>query len=237
MAVLFSASGIPEVKRFLGLAAQRGRNPRRTLIDIGEEMLVRNQRRLRRGVDVNGVAFKPSRRAVRDGGQTLWGDGKLGSSLHYDVGQSAGASALDLFSSDKRARVHYEGLTITPKNAQFLTIPMRARGGIFGDGDKGGAITGNRTGTRARHFKNAFFLRRGNRLFLMQRVGKELAGEKVVKVSRKSGSQRQIYDALRVLFMLVRSVKMPKREWMGFSNEDVDMAAAKLGGHVMGDTK
>lgn len=206
MSILYQVHGVAEVKRFLGLAAQNARDPRPALKDAGEDMLGRHQLRLRRGVDVHGKPFKRSAGADRRSGQTLWATGKLASSVHYSVSKTA----FDLFSSDPRARVHHEGLPVRPKNGKrFLTIPL--------DGATQGAVA-NRNGARARQFKNTFFLRFGAHLFLMQRVGK----------GKDKGS-------LRALFLLVRSVQMPRREWLGFDASDMEMVAGKLAARITGD--
>jgi hypothetical protein len=210
MGLLYQTQGTAEVKRWLGLARDQARDPRPALKDSAEEMLARTQRRMRAGVDVHGRPFTRSRGGAGRGGQTLWDRGVLAASAQYSVTRDA----FDLFSSDKRARVLQEGETITPKNSQFLTIPIRARGGMFGQRDV--AAIGNRTGTRARHYKNTFFLRRGERLLLMQKTPG---------------------GALRALFLLVRSVKLPRREWLGFNSADLDMVAGKLGSHISGDKR
>jgi hypothetical protein len=83
---------------------------------------------------------------------------------------------------------------------------------MFGQSDTD--TKGNRTGARARDFAKTFFLRRGERLFLMQKTGN---------------------GTVRALFLLVRSIRMPKREWMGFSNDDMEMAAEQLGRRITGE--
>lgn len=237
MAILFQTQGTDGVKRFLGQAAARARDPRPAFKDAGEEMLVRTQRRMRAGVDVHGRHFKPSKRAAMDNGQTLWSRGGLGASAQYSVTREA----FDLFSTDKRARVHYEGLTIVPRNGKFLTIPMRGRGGLFNNAGQSGVANDNRTGTRARHFKNTFFLRRGNSLFLMQRVAKDISattdGGGIKRYSVKRTTKTALPTALRILFKLVTHVDMPKREWLGFGGNDLEMVENKLAAHVTGEKR
>ncbi len=210
MAILFGIrlDGGGDAGKFLGGVAARMRDPRRGLKFIGEEMLLRTHKRMRAGIDVDGRAFARSRRAEQSGGQTLFDRGALAASVNYE----ANATTLDLFSSDKRARVHQEGLEIRPKKAKFLTIPLRARGGLF----SGPALDtqANRTGARASHFKNTFFLRRGRFLLLMQKTGDK---------------------TLRALFLLVRSIREKKREWLGYSPADQEMAGEVLGRHIEGD--
>jgi phage gpG-like protein len=212
MAIIFQIDGKREVRDFLGGAIARMRNTLPARKFVGEEMLLRTQRRLSGGVDVNGRPFKPSRRAEMFGGQTLFDRGTLAASANYDTP----GTDLELFSSDKRARVHQEGLEIRPKKGTFLTIPLRARGGIFEGAISGVSVKANRTGARAGHYGDTFIKRFGDRAYIMQRVG----GKK-----------------LRALFLLLRSVKMPKREWLGFSPDDMEMAADKIGGHITGEGK
>lgn len=211
MGVLFQYEGFKEARQFLAGAAGRMRDTRTARKFIGEEQLARNQRRIRAGIDVDGKRFTPSRRVQMSGGQTLVDRGRLAASLNYDTpGEN-----LDLYSSDKRARVHWEGREIKPTGGRkFLTIPLRARGGMHsGDGID---IRANRTGARASHFskKTTFFRWVRGRLFLFQRT--EARG-------------------IRALFLLVRSVKMPERKWFGFSSEDLEMASQVLGRHVEGE--
>lgn len=210
MAVLFQIDGLDRAREFLAGASRRMRNPEAALRLIGEAMLVSTQRRMRAGLDVDGKPFVRSRRAESGGGQTLWDRGALVSSVNYSVRPDG----LVLFSSDKRAAVHYDGRTITPKRASFLTIPLRARGGMYA----GRVVaTGNRRGDRARHYQNTFFLRRGGRLFLMQRLPGEGRGR------------------IRALFLLLRSVRLPRRKWLGFTRGDLEMVSQRLGRSIMGD--
>lgn len=210
MAVLFRIDGVSEARGFLRTAADRMRRPERELKLAGEEMLARTQRRMRAGLDVEGKPFVRSKRSERAGGQTLWDRGALAASASYATTRDV----LELFSSDKRALVHYEGATITPKRAKFLTIPLRARGGMFA----GGVVAqDNRRGDRARHYKGTFFLRRGGRLFLMQRLPGEGRGR------------------IRALFILLKKVQLPARRWLGFGRADVEMVAERLGRSVTGD--
>lgn len=210
MAMLFSLTGAQEVKNFLNGTAQRFRKPRPGLKFIGEELQLSTARRMAAGVDVDGRPFKPSRRAEREGGQTLFSNGALANSVHY----TARETDADYFSTDKRSRVHQEGLAITPKaGKQFLTIPLRATGGVFGGAVD---IKGNRAGDRASHYSRAstFFLRKHGRLLLMQRTGK---------------------NAIRALFLLVRSVRMPRRQWFGFSGADLAMVDRVLTRHLLNE--
>lgn len=163
---------------------------RRPSKNVGEMMLASTHQRMARGLDVHGQRLK-SDRASRQGHQPLRG---LADSVHYAVDQEG----LALFSSDIRAGVHFRGDTIVPKRARFLTIPLRARGG---ESAGGAGLIANRTGRRARHYKNTFFLRKNGKLLLMQRTPG---------------------GALRALFLLVKKVKLKKNEWLGWSREDLN---------------
>lgn len=210
MAIIFKVSGAGVAREFLGASADRAGDLGRPLRWIGEEMLARTQLRMRAGTDIHGRPFTPSKRVSRDGGQTLWNRGALAASANYSVS----GDTLELFSSDVRARIHNEGGTILPKKAKWLTIPLRAVGGYGKTTDV--AASPNRSGRRARDYKNTFFRRRGNKLFLCQ--------------TTESG-------AVRVLFLLVRSVRIPKREWLGFGADDEAMAIQKIGEYVAPEEK
>jgi hypothetical protein len=210
MAILFQLSGSDGGEGFRR-SARKMRSAKSALAFLGEEEILRNSRRLRSGVDVDGVPFKPSRRAGESGGQTLSQTGALGASMNY----AAADKQLDLYSTDKRARVHYEGLEVRPKKGMFLTIPLRAGAGMFGGAMFGLDVKANRLGDRAGHYSKSstFFAWRGGKLFLFQ------------KTSSKT---------IRALFLLVRSVQMPARRWFGFSKDDLELATKVLGDHVTG---
>lgn len=209
MAILFNIEGVPQAKASLFGSAARMRRPERALRFIGEEMLTRNARTLAAGLDVDGARLKPSRRAERSGGQTMFDTGALAASENYGVN----GGNLDLFSTHPSAGVHWRGDTIRPKRAQFLTIPLRAAGGMFAGGVD---VRANRRGDRASHYAKAstFFAWRNGRLFLFQKTGK---------------------NRLRALFLLVKSVRMPKRKWMGFGARDVEMVREVLARHVLSE--
>ena len=186
--------------RRLGLAARDTRKPRAL---IGEEMLLRTAERFARGIGPDGKPWKRSRRADRSGGQTLNDSGVLASRTAYDV---KGTDDLDLFSWDKRARVHQLGLPITPTDGhEFLTIPLRARGGSYEAPERAVAPRKGRDGRRARDYgaRSTFIARVRGRLFIFQKLGD---------------------GAVRALFLLVRSVVMPARPFLGFSDDDLAMA-------------
>lgn len=160
----------------------------------GEEMIVRTQDRMAKGLDIHGRPFKKSRRSSVLGRPTLGGsDRSMANSAHYAVA----GNGLDWYSTHIGAAVHQEGKTIKPKNRKWLTIPLRAIGG--NNETAGLSMKANRSGKRALDFKGTFFLRSRGRLFLMQK----LDGKK-----------------LRALFLLVKSMTMKKNEWFGFTAGD-----------------
>jgi hypothetical protein len=203
-------SGFRETRRFLAGTSARIRNPESALRDAGEDQIFRNTHRMRAGRDIDGRPFKASRRVERSGGQTLFDRGALAASQNVD----ASNTKLDYYSTDKRARAHWDGALIVPKKASFLTIPLRARGGMFGGEDL--SVRQNRAGDRARHYKNTFFKWRGGRLFLFQKIGEK---------------------KVRALFMLVRSIKLPQRKWMGYGGDDLARLRERLRAHVFGERR
>jgi hypothetical protein len=205
-----TTSGEREARAMFTDAKARMKNTLVMRKRFGEEMLVRNRRRLSSGVDIDNEAFKPSRRAAMFGGTTMFDSAALARSIHYDTP----ANDLDLFSTNKAARVHWLGLTIRPVHGSFLTIPLRARGGLFASAAVD--VVANRTGRRASHYAAAstFIKRFGNHAFIMQKVGAH---------------------SLRALFILLSEVKMPQRRWFGFGGDDLTLAAERLGDYVVGE--
>lgn len=206
--VVFRLYGAPEAKAMVAGAADRAARPERVLKNLGDAEITRNHHNIEAGKDTDGRPFKKSRRASMFGGQTMFHSAELADSVNYTVKQGE----LELYSTSRRARVHYDGETITPKNGRYLTIPLRAKGGVFAG--VGLDVQANRRGTRARHYKNTFFARRGGKLFMFQKVG----GKDSNKV--------------RALYLLVTSSKLPARKWMGI---DINRAAAVLGAHITGE--
>jgi hypothetical protein len=213
MALLWQMSGVEDARGFIAGAASRMRDTRASRKFIGEEMLFRTQRRMRAGIDIDGKPFVPSRRASKFGGQTLWDRGRLAASVNYDTP----GNDLELFSTDKRARVHWEGLEIFPKAGhKFLAIPLRAPGGLFAGAFGGVDVKANRTGRATGHYyRDSTFIKRIGRLtYIFQKVDKK---------------------RIRALFLLVRSVKEKQRKFFGFGASDLDMAANKLGADIVGE--
>ena len=192
----------------LGLAAKDTRTVR---ADIGEEMLRRIEKRFATETGPDGERWKRSRRAEREGGQTLRQTNALRSSIHYDVSDGN----LNLYSSDKKARVHQLGLSIYPKPGhQYLTIPLRAEGGEFGEPEKSTLSRKGRDRRRAAHYNVAdegvgrtWVARVHGKLYLFQATGEH---------------------TVRALFLLVGSVTMIARPFLGFGQDDIAMVIAML---------
>jgi hypothetical protein len=196
---------------------------RRPSVEIAKRLVASNKARLGRGVDVHGRALR-SNIAKRLGLIPLGGEwGLFGRSIRAEATESG--DGVDLYSTFIGADVAYKGKTITPKVRQYLTIPLEAKGGEFSKSESGGflgaglSIKGNRTARRAEHFENTFFMRTDGKLFLVQ----------ADKRKKFSGEARR---KLRFLFLLVRSVRYPKNEWLGVSPSDSAMAAEVYGRHL-----
>lgn len=196
---------------------------RRPSVDIAKALVASNRKRLGRGVDVNGRALR-SALAKRLGLVPLGGEsGLFGRSIRAEPMTSG--DGVDLYSTFIGADVAYQGKVITPRVKQWLTIPLEAKGGEASESEAGRflstglSIKDNRTGRRAEHFDNTFFMRTDGKLFLVQ-------NDKRKKFSGKSARK------LRFLFLLVRSVRYPKNEWLGASNDDLAMAAEVYGAHL-----
>lgn len=200
---LANVKPIRDAIRRLGIRAHDTLRPRR---NIGEEMLRRTAERMRQGISPDGQPWKRSRRAEREGGQTLVHTGTLASRNAYDT---PGAD-LQLYSWDKRSRVHQLGLTIEPKNGEYLTIPLRSADGVAEKPARPVSAKKGRDGRLAKHYASSstFIARRNGKLFIFQHVGEH---------------------AIRALFLLVRSVQMIARPYLGFGDDDIAMVFAVFG--------
>lgn len=217
--------GLSDIQRRIARLGERLRpdSLRRPSVEIAKSLVRSNKQRLARGVDVHGRALK-SGLASRLGITPLGGEFRtFGRSIKaepYGRGDS-----VDLYSTFIGADVAYKGKTIRPKTKKYLTIPLEAKGGEFSRSQKGNFLSAglgladNRTGRRAGHFKDTFFMTKDGKLFLVQHD----------KRQRFSGPNRQ---KLRFLFVLVRSAQYPKNEWLGVSNDDLSMAAEIYGKHL-----
>jgi hypothetical protein len=207
------STGIRELRERIARTKTAMKDLRAPSKAIGEEMIVRTNARLGRGLDIHGRPFRRSRRSQVLGTPTLGGsDHSLARSAHYAVE----GGGLVWYSDHIGADVHQSGKTITPKSAKFLTIPLRARGGTGADDSLRLTREKNRAGYRARDFKDTFFRWVNGKLFLFQKTDGRGA--------RRGG--------IRALFLLVKKVTMPKNEWFGFTAGDEEMAADTYGKHI-----
>jgi hypothetical protein len=179
----------------------RTKNLRRVHSFVGPEITLRTKRRMNAGVDVDGLPLK-SRRAARRGTPPLGGAYKAyGRSLKWSLDTNGD---LKHFSTHPGADVVYSGKDIVPVNGKFLTLPVEAPGGFANDSSSPAddlSLIGNRSGLRARHYKNTFFRWLTGRLWLLQ---------------KEDNSKR-----LRFLFLLVKKTSRPPNKWMGFSTKPV----------------
>ncbi|MGI6542965.1 MAG: phage virion morphogenesis protein [Limnochordia bacterium] len=88
--------------------------------EIGEAMVTSTRLRFREGVDPEGKAWPPSRRAQSRGGQTL----RHKSNLYGSIQWQARSDGVEVGTNDKRARVHQEGLEIRAKRARYLRFQV-----------------------------------------------------------------------------------------------------------------
>lgn len=192
--------GLEAVERSLGRVGRSMKDVRPASKAVGEALRNSHKRRLAAGLDIHGRPMR-SAASMLSGKRPLGGpERSFGRSLAWSVGPRGD---LEFFSTFKGAAVMQRGGEIRPEKAKFLTIPMRARGGAFDLGERG-PIRGNRAGKRARDYKDTFFRRVKGQLYLFQKTP-SAAGH---------GSK------IRALFLLVRSVRMPKNEWFGLTRAD-----------------
>ena len=216
--------GLADVQRRIALLDQRLRPSalRQPNVDIAKRLVLSNRRRLARGVDVNGRPLR-SGLAKRLGLIPLGGEhGPFSRSIRAEpIG-----NGVDLYSTFIGAAVAYSGKVITPRYARFLTIPIEAENDEFSVSDAGGSflsaglgIKENRTARRARDYENTFWMRTDGKLFLVQ-------NDKRKKFSAANSRK------LRFLFLLVRSMRYPRNEWLGVSADDIAMAIDEYGAHL-----
>lgn len=90
---------------------------------IGEALVSSTKERFEDEQSPDGKAWKKSRRAAAEGGQTLSDIGTLKNSIGYH----AMASGLEVGTNIKYAKVHQEGMTIKPKTKKFLVFMVGGR--------------------------------------------------------------------------------------------------------------
>ena len=218
-------AGLPEIQQRIVQLGDRLKpgGLLRPSIDIAKRLVASNRQRLGRGIDVHGRPLR-SALAKRLGLVPLGGEfGVFSRSVRAEPMRQG--DGVDLYSTFIGADVAYHGKVITPKVKQYLTIPLEAKGGEASESDTGRflsaglSIRDNHTGHRARHFENTFFMRTDGKLFLVQSD----------KRTKYSGNNTR---KLRFLFLLVRSVRYPKNEWIGVSDNDQSMAIEVYGNHL-----
>lgn len=94
---------------------------------IGRRWVDRNRERMARGVGPDGAAWLPSKRALREGGQTLLDTRQLEGSLTHQADDQGVTIGTDLV---KAPALHF-GATIVPKTAKFLRFFIPGRGWVF----------------------------------------------------------------------------------------------------------
>ena len=208
----FEISGLRDVQQRVARLGLQMKDLKRPNGFIGAEMVKRNRARLDRGVDVSGAPLASTLSKKLGVAPLGGGHGLFGKSIKWTLA----GSDLELFSTFIGAGVAYRGDTIVPKVKKYLTIPLEARGGSEARGRAGLTLEDNRTGRRALHYKDTFFLRVNGKLFLVQK-------------DKRTGKNA---DKLRFLFLLVTRMKYPKNEWLGFSGADLEMAAGVYGKHL-----
>ena len=112
-------SGLEDVQNAIARLGLAGRDTLPIRKIVAEELILRRHVGFDEGRAPDGTPWPPSRRVEREGGQTLLDHGDLRSSIYPDFP----GDDLELVSNDIRARVHNEGMTITPKNGEWLVFP------------------------------------------------------------------------------------------------------------------
>jgi len=182
--------------------------------EIGEQFILSTHERWAQGVAPDGTPWPVSARAMGFGGHTMIDDGILLASIHYELD----GDDLALFSDDRRMRAHQEGMTITPKKARALAIPLtRAIAKAY------------QAGVSIRdQYPTAFVLKTsGGALFLVRR--NEAFDRKWLKARLKGRDYAPASSSpYEFLFALVGAVHEPKREGIGFSTEDLAFAESVI---------
>lgn len=92
--------------------------------NIGAIMVTETRLLFDHGKDIDGIAFKPSRRALREGGKTLVDKGNLRSSIDYLATSSGVEWGASRGIPDVYAATHNFGRVITPKKASKLRFKI-----------------------------------------------------------------------------------------------------------------
>ncbi|MFO1038149.1 MAG: phage virion morphogenesis protein [Geminicoccaceae bacterium] len=108
------------LRRLAGLAS--GPALGETMDEIGAQIQENTRERFLSKTGPDGVRWKPSYRAVLQGGQTLADAGNLRDSITRVIG--LGGASVEVGTNLKYARVHQFGATITPKAAPYLVFKL-----------------------------------------------------------------------------------------------------------------
>lgn len=121
MQIAIDITGQKEIADILHRAGQRAANLSPAWPDFRGHMRASIEETFRAGG--RPEKWPPSKRAESEGGgRTLMKDGHLSTSITFKHDNSS----FTMGTADKRARVHQEGLTIVPKHAKALAIPINA---------------------------------------------------------------------------------------------------------------
>lgn len=103
--------------RVLGNAARHVANRQQLAETLGEQLVSSTVTRFETGKGPDGKAWKKSRRATEEGGQTLVDRGQMKSSISYE----ASPAAVAVGTTDKvKGAIHQFGGTIKPKKGKAL---------------------------------------------------------------------------------------------------------------------
>lgn len=91
--------------RVIGSAVAKAQQTQNLMEQVGEVLVSSTAERFEKGEGPDGTPWKASKRADKDGGQTLVDDGIL----HNSVGYQASPGHVEVGSNDVRARIHQLG--------------------------------------------------------------------------------------------------------------------------------
>jgi phage gpG-like protein len=205
MAFGLRIEGLEQLDALAGRLLEARRNTLGPRTEIAEEMMLRTHDNWVASRAPDGSAWPASARALGFGGQTMLESGKLFASVTYDV---SGEDLL-LFTDDKRARVHHEGLTIKPKpGKRALAIPLNEA-----------VKDAHREGVSIRdQYPDSFLLVAESGNAFIVRKAADAVGSSYL-------------GSIEFLYLLVDHVDMPERPLLGFGGGDQHMATEVLARH------
>ncbi len=208
--VTFEVTELPRARQILSDCAEITRNKGPLLMAIGTEMQRETGRNFRRERDpITGKSWPRSKRAIAQSsdsrpGTTLFNDGKLLGSVLRGTPKVEGNS-VTIGSSHFSARVHNDGLTIKPKRANSLAIPV-SREAIKAGSAR--AFIESMEGAD----RPSFYFKRGDTGFIAHMKGYKPG------VRRRQFGKSDIKAKPGVLvidFILKKEIKMPQRRFYG----------------------